>query len=119
VFFEIIDTQDQIQDTGKIEAPLWWKYSFKDVRFRYIAEEEVIKGIDLEVQSGQTVAIVGSTGAGKSTIINLLNRFYEINSGTICIDKENIENYTSIPRKQIAVFYKMCFYLLIPFTISH
>jgi ABC-type multidrug transport system fused ATPase/permease subunit len=54
----------------------------------------VIKGIDLEVQSGQTVAIVGSTGAGKSTIINLLNRFYEINSGTICIDNENIENYT-------------------------
>jgi ABC-type multidrug transport system fused ATPase/permease subunit len=103
--FEIIDTQDQIQDTGKIEAPLFdGNISFEDVRFRYIAEEEVIKGINLEVLAGQTVAIVGSTGAGKSTIINLLNRFYEINSGTICIDKENIENYTlDSLRKQIAV----------------
>jgi ABC-type multidrug transport system fused ATPase/permease subunit len=64
----------------------------------------VIKGIDLEVQSGQTIAIVGSTGAGKSTIINLLNRFYEINSGTICIDNENIENYTlDSLRKQTVV----------------
>ncbi|MDG2432257.1 ABC transporter ATP-binding protein [Flavobacterium sp.] len=103
--FEIIDTQDQIQDTGKIEAPLFeGNISFKDVRFSYIADEEVIKGIDLEVQAGQTVAIVGSTGAGKSTIINLLNRFYEINSGTICIDNENIENYSlDSLRKQIAV----------------
>ena len=103
--FEIIDTQDQIQDTGKIEAPLFdGNIVFKEVRFSYIADEEVIKGIDLEVQSGQTVAIVGSTGAGKSTIINLLNRFYEINSGTIYIDNENIENYTlDSLRKQIAV----------------
>jgi ABC-type multidrug transport system fused ATPase/permease subunit len=92
--------------------------SFEDVRFRYIAEEEVIKGINL-VLAGQTVAIVGSTGAGKSTIINLLNRFYEINSGTICIDKENMKIITLL-RKQIAVVYRMCFYLLIPFTIiSH
>lgn len=103
--FEIIDTQDQIQDTGKIEAPLFdGNIIFKDVHFSYIDNEEVIKGIDLEVQAGQTVAIVGSTGAGKSTIINLLNRFYEINSGTICIDNENIENYTlDSLRKQIAV----------------
>ncbi|TEB40509.1 ATP-binding cassette domain-containing protein, partial [Flavobacterium circumlabens] len=63
-----------------------------------------IKGIDLSVASGQTIAIVGSTGAGKSTIINLLNRFYEINSGTIYIDGHNIENYTLASlRKQIAV----------------
>ncbi|MBC5842049.1 ABC transporter ATP-binding protein [Flavobacterium sp. F-380] len=103
--FEIIDTQDQIQDTGKIEAPLFdGNIIFKEVHFSYIADEEVIKGIDLEVQSGQTVAIVGSTGAGKSTIINLLNRFYEINSGIIYIDNENIENYTlDSLRKQIAV----------------
>jgi ABC-type multidrug transport system fused ATPase/permease subunit len=76
----------------------------------------VIKGIDLEVQSGQTIAIVGSTGAGKSTIINLLNRFYEINSGTICNDNENIENYTLDSQKQIAVVLQDVFCLLIPFT---
>jgi ATP-binding cassette subfamily B multidrug efflux pump len=103
--FEIIDTQDQIQDTGTIEAPVFLgNLQFKAVRFGYIPDEEVIKGIDLSVKAGETVAIVGSTGAGKSTIINLLNRFYEINSGTICIDDENIENYTlGSLRKQIAV----------------
>ncbi|MDX6188007.1 ABC transporter ATP-binding protein [Flavobacterium sp. Fl-318] len=103
--FDIIDTQDHIQDTGTLEAPIFnGSIEFKEVRFSYIPEEEVIKGIDLSVASGQTVAIVGSTGAGKSTIINLLNRFYEINSGTICIDGHNIENYTLASlRKQIAV----------------
>ena len=103
--FDIIDTQDHIQDTGTIEAPVFnGSIEFKKVHFGYIPEEEVIKGINLSVNSGQTVAIVGSTGAGKSTIINLLNRFYEINSGTICIDGQNIENYTLASlRKQIAV----------------
>ncbi len=103
--FDILDTQDQIQDTGTIEAPIFdGMIEFKDVHFGYIPNEEVIKGIDLEVKAGQTIAIVGSTGAGKSTIINLLNRFYEINSGTICIDHHNIENYTlESLRKQIAV----------------
>jgi len=103
--FDILDTQDQIQDTGTLEAPIFkGNIQFKDVHFGYIAEEYVIKGIDLDVKAGKTIAIVGATGAGKSTIINLLNRFYEINSGTICIDGHNIENYTlSSLRKQIAV----------------
>ncbi|MFV8370572.1 ABC transporter ATP-binding protein [Flavobacterium sp. LB2R40] len=103
--FDILDTQDQIQDTGIIEAPVFkGDIEFKNVRFGYIPDEEVIKGIDLNVHAGQTIAIVGSTGAGKSTIINLLNRFYEINSGSIYIDGNNIENYTlGSLRKQIAV----------------
>jgi ABC-type multidrug transport system fused ATPase/permease subunit len=103
--FDILDTDDQIQDTGTIEAPVFeGNIEFKDVRFGYIPDEEVIKGIHLEVKAGQTIAIVGSTGAGKSTIINLLNRFYEINSGTIYIDHQNIEDYTlGSLRKQIAV----------------
>lgn len=103
--FDILDTQDQIQDTGTIEAPLFdGNIEFKDIHFGYVPNEEVIKGIDLEVKAGQTIAIVGSTGAGKSTIINLLNRFYEIKSGSIYIDHQNIENYTlESLRKQIAV----------------
>ena len=103
--FDILDTEDQIQDTGIIEAPIFkGDIRFEKVRFGYIPDEEVIKGIDLEVNAGQTIAIVGSTGAGKSTIINLLNRFYEINSGSIFIDNQNIENYTlGSLRKQIAV----------------
>ncbi len=103
--FEIIDIKDQIQDIGTIEAPIFkGNISFKKVRFSYIDNEEVVKGIDLEINSGETIAIVGSTGAGKSTIINLLNRFYEISSGTISIDGENIKNYSlSSLRVQIAV----------------
>ena len=103
--FEIIDIQDQIQDIGTIEAPIFkGNISFEKVRFSYIDNEEVVKGIDLEINSGETIAIVGATGAGKSTIINLLNRFYEINSGTISIDSENIKNYSlSSLRVQIAV----------------
>ena len=103
--FDILDTKDQIQDKGLIEAPTFeGNIEFKEVYFGYIPEEFVIKGIDLSVSAGKTIAIVGATGAGKSTIINLLNRFYEINSGTIYIDNQNIENYTlNSLRKQIAV----------------
>ena len=103
--FDILDTKDQIQDTGTIEAPLFeGNIQFENVHFSYIENEEVIKGIDLEVEAGQTIAIVGATGAGKSTIINLLNRFYEISKGTIYIDGHNINEYSlSSIRKQIAV----------------
>jgi ABC-type multidrug transport system fused ATPase/permease subunit len=103
--FDILDTQDQIQDKGQLEAPKFkGDIEFKDVRFSYVPDEEVLKGIDLSVKAGETVAIVGATGAGKSTIINLLNRFYEINSGTIYIDGENIDDYTlDSLRRQIAV----------------
>ena len=103
--FDILDTKEHIQDIGTIEAPIFeGVIEFKDVRFSYIENEEVIKGINLKVKSGQTIAIVGATGAGKSTIINLLNRFYEINSGTIFVDNQNIRDYTlDSLRKQIAV----------------
>lgn len=103
--FEILDTKEYIQDIGTIEAPIFeGTIEFKEVRFSYIENEEVIKGFNLKIKSGQTIAIVGATGAGKSTIINLLNRFYEINSGTIFVDKQNIHDYTlDSLRKQIAV----------------
>jgi ABC-type multidrug transport system fused ATPase/permease subunit len=103
--FEILDTKNQIQDIGTIEASVFkGNIEFKNVYFSYIDNEEVIKGIDLQINAGETIAIVGSTGAGKSTIINLLNRFYEINSGTIFIDDKNIKDYTlESLRVQIAV----------------
>ena len=103
--FDILDTQEDVQQTGTIEAKHFaGNISFENVRFSYIKDEEVLKGISLEVKSGETIAIVGSTGAGKSTIINLLNRFYEIDSGTISIDNQNINDFTlSSLRTQIAV----------------
>ncbi|RZJ31732.1 MAG: ABC transporter ATP-binding protein [Flavobacterium sp.] len=103
--FDILDMTDQIQDTGRIVAPDFvGNIEFRDVHFAYVGDEEVIKGINLDIKAGQTVAIVGATGAGKSTIINLLNRFYEIKSGTISIDGENIDNYTLASlRRQIGI----------------
>ncbi|MFP9115419.1 ABC transporter ATP-binding protein [Flavobacterium sp. RHBU_3] len=103
--FELLDITNNTQKEGTLVAPHFnGNLLFKDVRFSYLAGEEVIRGINLTAQAGQTVAIVGSTGAGKSTIINLLNRFYEIDSGTITIDGTDINDFTlSSLRKQIAV----------------
>jgi ATP-binding cassette subfamily B multidrug efflux pump len=103
--FEVLDTKDQIAQTGDLEAKSFkGDIEFKDVRFSYNKGEEVLKGISFKVNAGETVAIVGATGAGKSTIINLVNRFYEIDQGEICIDGTNILKYT-LPslRNQIAV----------------
>ncbi|MCW8981096.1 MAG: ABC transporter ATP-binding protein/permease [Altibacter sp.] len=93
--FGILDTKSHIADEGTITLKeTKGSIEFKNVRFGYNENEEVIKDISFAVESGQTVAIVGATGAGKSTIINLLNRFYEINSGSILIDKVDIKDYT-------------------------
>jgi subfamily B ATP-binding cassette protein MsbA len=103
--FKVLDTNSNIDDAGTIEASHFkGSISFKDVRFSYIQDEEVLKGISFDVNVGETVAIVGATGAGKSTIINLLNRFYDINSGTIEVDGTDIKEMTlSSLRSQIAV----------------
>jgi len=103
--FEVLDTHSQIDKTGKFEAKNFrGNIAFKKVHFSYIKGEEVLKGISFKVKAGETVAIVGATGAGKSTIINLINRFYEINEGEICIDNHNIKQYTlESLRKKIAV----------------
>lgn len=103
--FGILNTQANIPDLGTIDYTRSdGKIEFKNVRFSYNEGEEVIRGISFTVNPGETVAIVGSTGAGKTTIINLLNRFYEIDSGEIKIDGENIEDYSlKSLREQIAV----------------
>ncbi|WP_375240560.1 ABC transporter ATP-binding protein [Polaribacter sp.] len=103
--FKIIDTESTISKNGTIEAKnLKGTINFENVKFSYVAGEEVLKGIDLKVKNGQTIAIVGATGAGKSTIINLLNRFYEIDSGVIKIDDISIDEYKlQSLRDQVAV----------------
>ena len=103
--FDILDTSNEVQKNGVVDAHYFQgNIKFDNVRFGYIEGEEVLKGISLEIKSGETIAIVGATGAGKSTIINLLNRFYELNSGNIYIDNQNINDFTlESLRKQIAV----------------
>ena len=93
--FEIIDTQESISKEGNIEITnLEGSIQFNDVHFSYVKDESVLKGISFEIKAGETIAIVGATGAGKSTIINLINRFYEIDSGQISIDHTDINAYT-------------------------
>ena len=92
--FKVLDTESSITENGSIQASeLQGNISFKNVYFSYNKGDEVLKGISFDVKKGQTIAIVGATGAGKSTIINLINRFYEIDSGTITIDNISIEDY--------------------------
>ena len=92
--FKILDTDSHINDSGTLELPhIKGDIAFSDVRFGYSKDEEVLHGISFEAKAGETIAIVGATGAGKSTIINLLNRFYEIDSGTISIDGIDIKDF--------------------------
>ena len=103
--FAILETESQIEDKGTfIAQQMKGKIDLEQLHFSYIEGEEVLKGINLEVNPGETIAIVGATGAGKSTIINLLSRFYEFNSGEIKIDGTSIRDYAlSDLRKHVAV----------------
>ena len=93
--FRILETEDRIEDTGKTELKkVEGAIEFQQVRFGYKAGEEVLKGISFKVKPGETLAIVGATGAGKSTIVNLLSRFYEIWDGTILLDGRDIREIT-------------------------
>lgn len=103
--FEILESDVEVQNDGTIHTEKFnGNIKIENVRFSYLKNEEILKGINLEVKEAETVAIVGATGAGKSTIINLLNRFYEIDSGKILIDNININDYTlETLRKEIAM----------------
>ncbi len=103
--FSILDTESNIYDLGSVaKAKVNGNIRFTGVRFGYLKDEEVLHGISFDAKAGESIAIVGATGAGKSTIINLLNRFYEINSGQILIDGIDSKDYTLASlRSHIAV----------------
>ena len=92
--FRVLDSREQIEDNGSVKPKqLEGKIDFEDVSFAYDGITEVLKHINLNVAPGETLALVGSTGSGKSTIINLLSRFYEVKKGAIKIDDRDIKEY--------------------------
>ncbi|MCO6499934.1 MAG: ABC transporter ATP-binding protein [Vicingus serpentipes] len=91
--FKVLDTQSNIENKGILTTEgLEGNISFKNVWFAYNNEEYVLKNISFQVKKGESLALVGATGAGKSSIINLLGRYYDINKGEILIDDININD---------------------------
>lgn len=91
---KLLDSQDQIQDTGSFKPEkIEGNVKFDKVSFAYNEDNYVLKNISFEVAKGQTTALVGATGSGKSSIINLLSRFYEVNEGVISVDGVDIREY--------------------------
>ncbi len=92
--FKLLENEEYIHDTGQLNPEeIKGEVEFKNVWFAYNKEDYVLKDISFNVNSGEMIALVGATGAGKSSIINLLNRFYEINNGQILIDGQDIKEY--------------------------
>jgi ATP-binding cassette subfamily B protein len=94
--FEFLDAQDEVPDPedpvrpGEVEG----RVEFADVAFQYVADTPLIRGLDLVVEPGESCAIVGPTGAGKTTLVNLLMRFYDVDSGRILLDGHDINAMT-------------------------
>lgn len=104
--FELIDEKTQVEDAeNALELQnVAGNVSLKDVKFSYTPEVALIENLNLEVRSGQRIAIVGPTGCGKSTVINLLMRFYDVDSGSICVEGRDIRDIT---RKSLRTNYGM------------
>ncbi|MBR6772537.1 MAG: ABC transporter ATP-binding protein [Clostridia bacterium] len=98
--FEIMDAADEIDEgkNGVSVSDIRGDISFEDLQFGYVAGEPVLKGFSLDVKAGQKIAIVGATGSGKTTVVNLLTRFYELDGGRITIDGTDI---TEIPKETL------------------
>jgi len=103
--FKILETKNSIENKGTYTPEvIKGDISIENLYFSYIPDQQVLNGISLEINAGETIAIVGATGAGKSTIINLLSRFYEFDSGDIKIDGISICDYDlKVLRKHVAV----------------
>jgi ATP-binding cassette subfamily B protein len=93
--FKVLDTNEIIEDVGTIEFKSVQKnFVFDQVDFSYLPDVNILNKLSFEIKKGESVAFVGATGSGKTTIINLLSRFYEINNGSIKIDGRSIQEYT-------------------------
>ncbi len=94
--FELIDEEPQVPEAenAKVLTDAKGSVKLENVYFSYTPEKKLIQDLDLEVKPGQRVAIVGPTGCGKTTVINLLMRFYDVNSGRICVDGTDIRDMT-------------------------
>ena len=107
--FEMIDMEVKISENKKAkEMPtLKNEIEFKNVSFSYTEEKQILKNINLTIKKGQTVALVGNSGGGKTTVVNLIPRFYDVNSGEILIDGLNVKDISlSSLRDQIAVVFQ-------------
>lgn len=92
--FKVLDNEDSTLNEGRNDAPLdSANISFKEVFFSYIGNQFVLKNVSFSIEAGKTLAIVGHTGSGKTSIISLINRLYKVNSGQVCVNDVNIENY--------------------------
>ncbi|MFO0357074.1 MAG: ABC transporter ATP-binding protein [Sphingobacteriaceae bacterium] len=93
--FKVLDTNEIIPDTGTTEfKQVNDKIEFKDLWFAYVNDNYILKNINLQIKKGESLAFVGATGSGKSSMINLLSRFYEYNKGSITINGKNINEFT-------------------------
>jgi len=103
--FNLLENDEKIADLGHIKADkLKGKLEFENVWFAYDETNFVLKDVSFQLMPGETLAIVGSTGSGKTTIINILNRFYEIQKGTIKIDDVDLKKYqTDLLRERVAM----------------
>lgn len=91
--FQVLDEPDEVTDVKEwLEHDLTGQVSFKHVDFQYVENKPLIRDFNLEVKPGEMVAIVGPTGAGKTTLINLLMRFYDVTAGSISVDGHDIRN---------------------------
>lgn len=98
--FRLLDAEEEIPDAPNCVVPQdrSGRVTFQNVQFGYTADHLLMKGVDLTIEPGQKVAVVGPTGAGKTTLINLLMRFYELNGGSILVDGVNI---TQMSRQEL------------------